>query len=82
MDEWLLDDDHTCVVALVEQQGRWRIDARIWFRAENGSLRPGKGLALGIRHLERLAAAIEKAHRGAVGRLLISPPTIDSEGVS
>jgi hypothetical protein len=79
MDEWMLDDDHQCVVALVEYGGRWRIDARIWFRAEDGMLRPGKGLALGIVHTERLAGAVEKARRGAVARFLIAPPIIIQE---
>jgi hypothetical protein len=75
MDEWLIDDNHMVVVALVRHEGRWRVDARVWFRADvDGAFHPGKGLALGIKHLERLAAAIEKTHRGAVARFLIDPP--------
>lgn len=59
---------------LVEYTGRWRFDTRVWFRAEDGSMRAGRnGLALGVRHLERLTAATEKAYRGAVGRFLITP---------
>jgi hypothetical protein len=73
MDEWWLDDDHQLTVSLVEHAGRWRIDIRVLFRAEDGSMQAGRnGLALGIRHLERLAAAVKKAHRGAVTRFLIT----------
>jgi len=78
MDEWLIDDDHQVVVSLVRHEGRWRVDARVWFRDEDGAFRPGKGLTLGIRHLERLARAIEKTHRGAVARFLIDPPSSEA----
>jgi len=74
MDEWPLDDDRRVVIALILFQGRWRVEGRIWFRADDGSIRPGRGLALGVKHLERLAAAIEKTRRGAVARDLIPPP--------
>jgi hypothetical protein len=80
MDDWPLDDDRRVVIALIHHEGRWRVDARIWFHADDGSIRPGKGLALPIRHLERLAAAIDKARCGAVARDLIPPPRAeDSE---
>jgi len=82
IDEWWLDDDHQLVVELVEYTGRWRFDTRVWFREEDGSMRAGRnGLALGVRHLERLTAATEKAYRGAVGRFLIAPAraTTDAE---
>jgi hypothetical protein len=84
MDEWWVDDDHQLVVGLVDHAGRWRVDVRIWFRAEDGSMHAGRnGLALGVRHLERLTAAIEKAHRGAVARFLTTPPQpTESECVS
>jgi hypothetical protein len=72
MDEWQLDDDRRMIVALINHEGRWRVDARIWFRAEDGSFTPGRGLALSVRHLERLTRAIEKTRRGAVGRFLIT----------
>ena len=73
MDEWPVGDDRWIVVSLVEFDGRWRLDLRIWFRAEDGSVRPGRGLGLRVWHLDRLAAAIEKARRGAVARELIPP---------
>lgn len=73
MDEWQLDEEHDIVVALINHEGRWRVDARVWFRDEDGALRPGKGLALGIKHVERLADAIEKTRRGAVARFLVRP---------
>jgi hypothetical protein len=71
MDEWQLDDNRRVVVALIYFDGRWRVEGRTWFRADDGSIRPGGGLVLGIQHLERLAAAIAKARRGAVARDLI-----------
>jgi hypothetical protein len=82
MDESSLDDDRTVIVALIDHEGRWRVDARVWFRAEDGIPRPGKGLALGVRHVERLAAAIEKARRGAAARFLIKPKEmIEADGL-
>jgi hypothetical protein len=76
MDERPIDDHRKVVVALIRHDGRWRVDARVWFRnGEDGAFDPGKGLALGIRRLERLAAAVEKTHRGAVARFLIDPPS-------
>jgi hypothetical protein len=74
IDEWPIDDDRRVVIALIHHEGRWRVDGRIWMRAEDGSIHPGKGLALAVKHLERLAGALEKARRGAVARDLIPPP--------
>jgi hypothetical protein len=84
MDQWAIDDDHEIIVALISHEGRWRVDARIWFRSGNDdkTLRPGKGLALGIKHLTRLAAAIEKTRRGAISRFLITPPSSDAFATS
>jgi hypothetical protein len=79
MDEWRIDDDHNVVVALINHKDRWRVDARIRFRAEDGALHPGKGLAIGVKHVERLADAIEKVRRGAVARFLIAAPAVVPE---
>jgi hypothetical protein len=73
MDGWPLDDDRLVVIALIHHEGRWRVDSRVWIRSEEGSFKPGKGLSLGVRHLPRLAAAIEKSHRGAIARFLVEP---------
>jgi hypothetical protein len=82
MDEWPLDDDRTIIVALIEHEGRWRVDARFWLRAADGQLYPDKGLAVGVRHIERLADAIEKARRGAAARFLIkSKEMIEADGL-
>lgn len=79
MDQWAIDDDHEIIVALINYKGRWRVDARIWFRSEDDKmLYAGKGLALDIKHLSRLAAAVEKTRRGAISRFLISPPSSDT----
>jgi hypothetical protein len=73
MDEWRLDDDRLLVIALIHYEGRWRVDARVWIRSEDGSFKPGRGLSLGVWHLPRLAAAIEKSYRGAIARFLVEP---------
>jgi hypothetical protein len=73
MDEWRVDNHRQVVIALIHHEGRCRVDARVWSRNEDGSFKPGKGLALGARHLPRLAAAIEKSRRGAMGRFLLEP---------
>ena len=79
MDQWPLDDNRRVEIALILFEDRWRVDCRIWFRADDGSMCPGRGLALGIKHLERLAAAIEKVRRGAVARDLIPPPRAEGD---
>jgi hypothetical protein len=49
------------VVRLSTYEGHPLIDARTWFTAADGSLKPGKGLACAVRHLPELAAALQKA---------------------
>jgi hypothetical protein len=82
MEEWWFDDDRQLVIALFEFKSHWRIDIRVWERAEDGSIHASRnGMALGVRHLERLASAIEKSYHGAVARDLITSFT-DLERVS
>ena len=78
IDEWPLDRErHIWIrVRLVLYEGRWRIDVRIWSIGDDGTERPGKALALGVRHLERLKNAVTKAYVGAVARDLIERPAI------
>jgi hypothetical protein len=47
-------------VRLSTWEGHNLIDIRIW-RSSDGKLVPGKGLAVGVKHLPRLAAALAKA---------------------
>jgi hypothetical protein len=73
IDEWALTDDRTIIVSLIESRGRWRFEMGIWFRDQNGDEYRDGRVVLGVRHLERLANAVEKARRGAVARYLIKP---------
>jgi hypothetical protein len=49
------------IVRLSEYEGHPLVDARAWFTAADGTLKPGKGLACAVRHLPELAAALNKA---------------------
>jgi len=80
IDEWQLGKDHKLAVSLIEYEGRWRFDARIYFRDEAGEMQPGKGLGIRLNHLPRFTEAAAKALRGAMARDLIRfPPQEDSE---
>jgi hypothetical protein len=79
IDEWPLGKDHKIVVSLIEYEGRWRFDARIYYRDETGVMHPGKGLPLRLDQLERFANATAKALRGARLRDLISAKADESE---
>jgi hypothetical protein len=60
--EWPKNDRETVRVTLDEYNGRPVVGARLWFRGEDGNMRPGKtGLAIGVRHLPALARALDQA---------------------
>ncbi|MBN9454285.1 MAG: transcriptional coactivator p15/PC4 family protein [Bosea sp.] len=60
--EWPKNERETVRVALDEFNGHPVVNARLWFRADDGSMRPGKaGLAIGVRHLPALAKALNQA---------------------
>lgn len=66
IDDWWLGKDHQLVVSIIQWQGRWRFDARIWSRDEDGAMRPSnKGVGIGLKHLARFTDAVAKALRGA-----------------
>jgi hypothetical protein len=69
--EWPKNERETVRVALDEFNGHSTVNARLWFRAADGEMRPGKGLAIGIRHLPALAAALNEALAVAIERSLI-----------
>jgi hypothetical protein len=48
-------------VTLDSFKGHDTIDARVWWPGDDGHLRAGKGLTVGIRHLPALAAAFAEA---------------------
>jgi Transcriptional Coactivator p15 (PC4) len=60
--EWPLNNrGETVRVSIDNFKGTWLISIRKWFKADDGQMRPGKGLAMGAKNLSRLAAAIEQA---------------------
>lgn len=69
--EWPKNDRENVRVALDEFNGYSTVNARLWFRAADGEMRPGKGLAIGIRHLPALAVALNEALAVAIERGLI-----------
>lgn len=71
VDDWPLTRDQTCLVELVNYEGRWRLDVRVWFRSPDGVQHPGKGLAVSVLHIPRLASALEKACQEAARLELI-----------
>lgn len=60
--EWPKNEREIVRVALDEFNGHPIVNARLWFRADDGSMCPGKaGLTIGVRHLPALAKALNRA---------------------
>jgi len=68
---WRDRSGRAIVVRLTEFKGHRLIDVRTFYTAGDGTLRPGKGLACGVRFLPQLARAIAKALTKARERGLI-----------
>jgi hypothetical protein len=66
-------------LALNRYEGRYVVDLRTWYTAEDGKLKPGKGFAAEVRHLPRLAAAFAKAEAEARELGLIGDKGIGDE---
>jgi hypothetical protein len=62
---------------LSSYEGHVLVDLRTWYSAADGTLKPAKGLACGIRHLPQLAEAIGKALEKARALDLIGDDTED-----
>jgi hypothetical protein len=77
--EWPLNKAETARVAIERYKGVWLINIRKWYEGDDGELRPGKGIALGVKHLPRLAESINKSLIIARERGLIAPEQ-DREG--
>ncbi len=58
---WRDRSGRAVVTRLTEYNDHALVDIRTFFTADDGTLRPGKGLACGVRLLPQLAKAIEKA---------------------
>jgi hypothetical protein len=72
IDEWPINKRETVRVSIEKYNGVWLINLRKWFEADDGEMRPGnRGIALGVKHLPRLAEAMSAAHRVAIQQGLI-----------
>ena len=70
--EWWLDTDRKIVISLNQYVGGdWCFVSVIWSRTDDGTLNPDRSFWVRVEHVERLAAAVEKARCGAVARDLI-----------
>jgi|ERR1051325_5962625 hypothetical protein len=64
--EWPRNKREIIRVALDQYQGRDVVDARSWWRDEQGKWRPGRsGLTLSLKHLHPLAEGLAGALRRA-----------------
>jgi Transcriptional Coactivator p15 (PC4) len=60
--QWELNSRESLRVEIHEYRGTQLIGIRKWFAAENGVMAPGKhGINLSLKHLPRLAAAVNDA---------------------
>lgn len=59
--EWPINRHDTVRLSIEQFKGVWLVNLRKWFEAEDSELRPGKGIALSVRHLPQLAEAVAKA---------------------
>lgn len=70
--EWPKNERESVRVTIEEFNGRSIINARIWFRADDGEMRPGKaGIAMGVKHLPALAQAFAEAEAKAIEQGMI-----------
>ena len=64
--EWQRNSREIIRIALDQYKGRDIVDARAWWRAEDGNWRPGRnGLTLSLKHLPSLAEGLGDAVRRA-----------------
>jgi hypothetical protein len=60
--QWELNSRESVRVELLEFKGTQLIGIRKWFAGANGTMAPGKsGINLNLKHLPRLAAAVNDA---------------------
>jgi hypothetical protein len=78
--EWILSRHERVRVSIERYKGAWLINVRKWFAAESGELRPSRhGIALGVKNLPRLAAALTEAAAAARRRELIAADQEDAQ---
>jgi len=71
--EWSINRRETVRVSLCLYKGTRLINLRKWYTDDDGELRPGKGFAVSVKHLPRIAEAMGIAHSVARERGLIEP---------
>ena len=59
--EWSINAREKLRVRLDIYQGRDIVDLRRWYCTGGDELRPGRGLAISVRHLPALAGALRQA---------------------
>ena len=60
--EWPLNRGECVRISIDRYQGNWIVNARKWFKVNDGSWRPGKqGIAIAVRHLPTLVNAMTLA---------------------
>jgi hypothetical protein len=64
--EWPKNGRENIRVSLGKFQSNHTIDLRLWYSAEDGTMRPGnKGITVSVKHLPQLANALAEAERRA-----------------
>ena len=58
---WAKNGRDTVQIRLDRYQGNAVVDIRNWYPADDGTLKPAKGLTIGVKHLEVLAGGIADA---------------------
>jgi hypothetical protein len=58
--EWPIKRGEIARVSIDFYKGTWLI-VRKWFEVAQGEMRPGKGIAMGVKNLPQMAAAVEEA---------------------
>jgi hypothetical protein len=76
VDQWELNRRESARVTLALYRGVWLINVRKWFLSDGDELRPGKGFAIGVKHLPLLAGAVTQALAVARDRGLVPPDDV------
>jgi hypothetical protein len=69
--EWPIKRGEIARISIENYKGTWLISIRKWFEAEDGQLRPGKGISLSVKHLRHMSVAMDEALAVARERGLI-----------
>lgn len=79
--EWPIKRGEVVRVSIERYKSSWLFHVRRWFEADDGQMRPSKGLALSVKNLPRLAEATTKALSIARQRNLIGPEESEKDSV-